>query len=238
MFADTLLESAPNLAHRSAWTKLLSVLLQCMALAVALTIPLLYPERLQYVPPPPTIQLTSASQPVTRTVEQNTSMRSAPTETTEIVQPRYVPTIRPGTDKPRDSGPSGPPAAPCIGTCGGPAIAGLFPPTALTPPHAKPPVPAAPVRVSDWQLGGLVHKVLPEYPIIAKQTRIQGAVVLAATIGKDGRVEHLQLISGHPFLAKAAINAVEQWQYRPYILNHEPIEVQTQITVNFTLGRD
>ena len=88
------------------------------------------------------------------------------------------------------------------------------------------------------QLGALVHKVLPEYPAIAKQIRLQGAVVLLATIAKDGHVEHVEPISGPAMLVLPAKRAVEQWQYRPYILNHEPVEVQTQITVNFILNNN
>jgi len=87
------------------------------------------------------------------------------------------------------------------------------------------------------RLGGLIHKVIPEYPIIAKQLRLEGAVVLLATVGKDGRVEHVQPISGPPLLVRPAMVAVEQWQYRPYLLNQEPVAVQTQITVNFVLNR-
>jgi len=81
-----------------------------------------------------------------------------------------------------------------------------------------------------------VHKVLPQYPIIAKQVGVHGQVVLMAIIGKDGHVEQLKAISGHPMLVPSAVHAVEQWQYRPYLLNHEPVEVQTQITVNFVLN--
>ena len=88
------------------------------------------------------------------------------------------------------------------------------------------------------QLGDLVHRVTPEYPAIAKQIHLQRAVVLLATIGKDGHVEQVKAISGPPLLQNAAKQAVAQWQYRPYVLNHEPIEVQTQITVNFVLNRE
>jgi protein TonB len=66
--------------------------------------------------------------------------------------------------------------------------------------------------------------------------RIQGSVLLQAEISKDGSIQNLRLISGHPMLAPAAIEAVKQWKYRPYILNGEPVEVETQITVNFTLA--
>jgi protein TonB len=101
------------------------------------------------------------------------------------------------------------------------------------------PAPAkGPVRVSEMQLGALIRKVLPEYPAIAKQVHQQGAVVLLATIAKDGHVEHVQPVSGPAMLVAPAMRAVEQWQYRPYVLNHEPVEVQTQITVNFLLNRE
>jgi protein TonB len=88
------------------------------------------------------------------------------------------------------------------------------------------------------QLGDLVRKVVPDYPTIAKQLGIQGSVLLTATVGKDGRVEHVQVVSGPPLLVHSAKQAVEQWQYRPYLLNHEPVVVQTQITVNFVLNRE
>src|SRR5260221_574434 len=76
------------------------------------------------------------------------------------------------------------------------------------------------------------------YPAMAVQTRTQGTVILHALISKDGSIESLQVVSGHPFLARAALDAVRQWRYRPYILNGQPIEVETQVTVNFTLGKD
>ena len=74
------------------------------------------------------------------------------------------------------------------------------------------------------------------YPPLARSVRVQGAVVLAALIGKEGTIENLRLVSGHPMLVPAAIAAVSQWRYRPYILNGEAIEVETQITVNFVLS--
>ena len=76
----------------------------------------------------------------------------------------------------------------------------------------------------------------PGNVLLARQARIQGSVLLQAQISKEGTIEHLTLISGHPMLAPAAIEAVKQWRYKPYILNGEPVEVDTQITVNFTLS--
>jgi protein TonB len=93
------------------------------------------------------------------------------------------------------------------------------------------------VRVSQGVSQGLlIRKVQPVYPPLARQARIQGQVVLQAQISKQGTIENLQLVSGHPMLAPAAIEAVKQWRYKPYFLNGEPVEVDTQITVNFTLA--
>jgi len=85
--------------------------------------------------------------------------------------------------------------------------------------------------------GSLIYRVEPQYPAVAKAMGIQGQVVLAAVISREGSIEKLQPLSGHPFLVKAALDAVRQWRYRPYILNGEPIEVDTRVTVNFTLNR-
>ena len=95
------------------------------------------------------------------------------------------------------------------------------------------------VQVGSGVAGGLlVSKVNPGYPPLARQARVQGAVLLKALISKDGSITNLELISGHPMLAPAAIDAVKQWKYRPYLLNGEPVEVETQVQVNFTLGGD
>jgi len=82
----------------------------------------------------------------------------------------------------------------------------------------------------------LIYRVQPEYPALARQARIQGTVILHALISREGRIENLQLVSGHPMLVQAATAAVRQWRYRPYVLNDQAVEVETQITVNFTLS--
>ncbi len=92
------------------------------------------------------------------------------------------------------------------------------------------------VRVGDTVMAGqVVTKVPPVYPPLARQARIQGLVVLKVLISKTGDVENVQLITGHPMLAPSAIEAVKQWKYKPYLLNGEPVEVETNVTVNFTL---
>jgi protein TonB len=108
----------------------------------------------------------------------------------------------------------------------------------ISPPQVMAP-PAAPRRV---QVGGrlqsamLVRKVEPTYPSLAKQTRIQGTVRFQAVIGKEGAVQDLQFVSGPRALEKAAADAVKRWVYRPTLLNGHPVEVSTQIDINFSLG--
>lgn len=109
------------------------------------------------------------------------------------------------------------------------------------PPPPPPPIPsAAPSRI---KVGGnvaahnLISQPRPVYPPEAKQAGIQGTVQLSAIIDREGRIEHLEVISGHPMLAPAALEAVKQWVYRPTLLNGQPVEVQTQIDVNFTLSQ-
>ena len=105
---------------------------------------------------------------------------------------------------------------------------------------AAAPAGGAPQRIrvgGNAQQMNLIEKVTPAYPPEAKEQRIQGKVTFTANIGKDGRVMSLELISGDPILAEAARQAVQQWVYRPTLLNGEPVEVVTQIDVNFTLSR-
>ena len=87
------------------------------------------------------------------------------------------------------------------------------------------------------QQAKLVRQPRPTYPPLAKQARIQGVVRLSAVIAKDGTIQELSVISGHPLLAPAALEAVRQWVYQPTTLNGEPVEVSTQIDVNFTLSQ-
>jgi len=104
---------------------------------------------------------------------------------------------------------------------------------------APPPPPAAPthpLKISHWAEGNIVYRMQPIYPPLARQARVQGVVELRAIISKAGMIENLVVVRGHPMLATAAIEAVRQWRYRPYLLNNEPIEVETEITVNFVLS--
>jgi protein TonB len=125
------------------------------------------------------------------------------------------------------------------GVLGG-IIGGL--PTAAPPPPPpkaveKPKAPSS-IRVGgNVQAANILKQVKPPYPPLARQARIQGTVKFNAVIGKDGRIQNLQLISGHPLLVAAATQAVEQWVYKPTLLNGEPVDVITTIDVNFTLNQ-
>jgi len=114
------------------------------------------------------------------------------------------------------------------------------------PPTPPPPAPVTvvktkndqPIRVGgNVQAANLIKKVTPAYPPLAKQARIQGTVRFNAVIGKDGAIQNLTLVSGHPLLVPAATEAVKQWVYKPTLLNGDPVDVITQIDVNFTLSQ-
>jgi protein TonB len=95
-----------------------------------------------------------------------------------------------------------------------------------------------PVRVSSMVVAGLlIRKTIPPYPAIARAMGIQGTVVLQATISKSGTIENLRVVSGPAVLQQAALDAVKTWQYRPYLLNKEPVEVETTVSVVFTIAR-
>jgi len=121
---------------------------------------------------------------------------------------------------------------------GGGNAASLFPSVPTSPPP-PPSAASAPQRVQVSQglsQGLLLTQVSPAYPPLARQARIQGTVVVRAVISKDGSIESLTLVSGHPMLVPAAMDAVKQWKYKPYFLKGEPVEVETTINVNFTLA--
>jgi protein TonB len=118
---------------------------------------------------------------------------------------------------------------------------GIWGPIGNNPVVAPPPPTPAPTRhiiVSRWAEGNLIYRVQPIYPPLARQARIQGTVQLRAIISKTGTIENLVAVSGHPMLVPAALNAVRQWRYRPFLLNSAPIDVETEITVNFVLSEN
>jgi protein TonB len=244
MFAESLLETSWAERGRLSWTTLTSFGLQAVIVGMLLLIPLLTtvglpsahvlqgPVSLGGSPPP----LHRTEHPHTPVVPQSNladnvlmAPRSIP-RTVEIFNETEPP---PQVSYNMDPGVEG-------GTGG--ARDGIWKalneslnrtiPTAATPP----PTTRREFRTSKMLQGSLIRRVEPEYPPLAIAARIQGTVVLAAVISKSGTIENLKLVSGHPMLVSAAIDAVRQWQYQPYVLNGEIIEVETQITVNFLLG--
>lgn len=239
MFAETVDASWSERARRG-WLTLTSFGLQAVVLSLLLLLPILRPSGLPLLhrlSTPISLGQPAPEMPSVRPRMGSSFAASAPSIFV-FHRPSPQPILpRPGEDEssPPVSG-AGPylPGAPATG--GGAGIPGLFNDgTRPVVPVAAAPPAAHTIRLSHMSEGDLIRKIQPNYPALARSARIQGVVLLQATIGKQGKIENLQVISGHPMLARAAIDAVRQWRYRPYILNGEPVEVETQITVNFSL---
>jgi protein TonB len=222
--------SAPQPSARR-WTALTSFTLQAVVVAVALFFPMLYPQNL-----PPVFLARRIFVPVSNgEVRADTDRRRAgsggPTRPAVLIVSRDPFTFSKARTPAADTGPDAPPLGDGsrVGIDLGPIVS--ISPTTL--PHA--PEPAPPLRLSRMMEGNLIRRVEPQYPIIAKQIHLEGAVVLKAIISREGNIERLEVASGPGLLAHSAVDAVRQWQYRPYLLNDEPVEVETQITVNFVL---
>jgi len=243
MFEDSLIESGGRLSTKRGLTTTVSFLLQMLLLGVLVLIPLLFTEALPKTqlmtflvapPPPPPPPPPPAAAPVKVVKQVQTDIINGQLRTPTKI-PEKVQMIKEEEAPPpvMSSGvvggvPGGVPG----GQMGG-VIGGIINSAAIVPKVATP----QRVRVSQGVTQGLlIRKIQPAYPPLARQARIQGTVLLQAEISKEGTIENLRLISGHPMLAPAAIEAVKQWRYKPYILNGEPVEVETQITVNFTLA--
>jgi periplasmic protein TonB len=136
-----------------------------------------------------------------------------------------------GTGRGDSSGDSG------AGVPGGTGIPdGLGVDTRAIPPPPTVPAPSAPVKMSEGVMEAqLIHRVQPVYPAVARTMHLSGMVQLRAIIGTDGRVRQMEVLSGHPILARAAVEAVNEWRYRPTLLSGKEVEVETLITVNFIL---
>lgn len=239
MFADCLLENHWTNHGRRGWTTLASFALQTLGIAIVI-LPLISTEGL------PKLHLISMSAPLPPPGPPPVGVRhpnSNPGQSNMfhgiVVSPSSIPAeVSRVVD---DSAPQD--AAPCsICVPGGtgsfsnvnPVFNSLGTTAAIVPPPPKP--VAHPSRISHMMEGNLVYKVQPVYPPLARSARIQGSVLLRASISRSGTIENLNVISGHPMLVGAALDAVRQWRYRPYILNDEPVEVETQVTVNFSLS--
>jgi protein TonB len=238
-------------------TVLLAFALQIVLIVVAVIIPMVWFDVLPTAqlqsflvapPPPPPPPPPPAAAPPVKVVKVIPRQFDAGKLMAPKVVPKEVATIKEEELPPPTSGVAGVvggvPGGVAGGTPGGVlgGIIGSVPSAAPPPPPPpkKEEKPATPQRIKvggNVQSARLVRQPRPVYPPLAKQARISGVVKLGAIISKDGTIQHLEVISGHPLLVPAALEAVKQWVYQPTLLNGEPVEVQTQIDVNFTLSQ-
>ncbi len=246
MFED-LVESSPvPKKTNKPWTIVVSTLLQVTLLGVLILVPLIYTEALPKTmlttllvapppppppPPPPAATPVKVVKPVARLMQAGKLMapRAIPKEVNIIKEQEMPPDM--SAVGVVGGVPGGVPGGQAGGVLGG-IIGGVG-------SNLPPPPKEAPKRIrvgGQVQTAKLVNKVTPVYPPLAKQARIQGTVRLQAVIAKDGSVVELQVLSGHPLLVQAALDAVRQWRYHPTLLNGEPVEVVTTVDVIFTLS--
>jgi periplasmic protein TonB len=218
------------------WTAIASFTLQAALVGAALVLPLLQPESL-----PEALARRPIFRPLSAGVEhppvtQNSNSSFTGHAAVYPLMVRTGPTIPMGNVGPTDPNAVGPPGMPVIGVRDGTdnVLSNIIG-TPVVHPVPAPPTHTAPVSVI--MEGNLVHKVEPRYPVIAQQVGIQGAVVINALISRNGNIEQMHIVSGQPLPAAAALAAVREWKYRPYYLNGEPVEVETEITVNFIWHR-
>ncbi|HXZ12104.1 MAG TPA: energy transducer TonB [Candidatus Sulfotelmatobacter sp.] len=245
MFDDLVISSAKPKRTKTWWTVMLSTAVQVGIIFVLILIPLIYTEALPKQmlttflvapappppPPPPPAAVQRIVKPVARLIQQGKMM--APT-----VIPKKVEMIK-EEELPPDVGAIGVVGGVPGGIAGGSASGVLGGIIGGVGSNLPPPPKAAPSRIrvgGNVQAASIVRQVMPIYPPIAKTAHISGTVILHAIIGKDGSVQDLTYMSGPPLLMKSALDAVKQWRYKPTLLNGEPVEVDTTISVVFTLG--
>jgi protein TonB len=247
MFEQSLIEHTLG-QTKTKYTVVVSFLVQCLAISIMVLVPLIYTNALPakqlmsflVAPPPPP---PPPPPPVVVKVQQRVLPKEF--DAGKLMQPRAIPktvTFIKEDDVPALAGVvGGVPGGFAGGGLGG-VIGGIVSAAPSAPPPPPPPKveapKAAPQRI---RVGGNVQRAnqifapSPVYPPLAKQARIQGVVRLNAIINKEGLIEQLSAVSGHPLLIPSALEAVKKWRYKPTLLNGEPVEVVTQIDVNFTL---
>ena len=248
IFSDSLLEFGVQ-RKRKAFATTTSIIVNCVAIGILVVVPLLFTEDLPkaqlltflVAPPPPPPPPPPAAAQAQRVVKQiETDLLSSGKLRTPTKIPQKIEMLKEDETPPMPTSggvvggvPGGIPGGQLGGVIGG--IVSATSNLAAVPKF----IPVAPQRVRISQgvtKGLLIHRVEPSYPMLAKQARVQGEVVLSAIINTNGEIENLQLVSGHPMLVPQAIAAVKQWRYKPYLLNGQPVEVETTITVIFSLS--
>lgn len=243
MFEDSLVESGGKIKTKRGATTTISFILEFLFLGILVLLPLIFTEALPTKqlmtmitappPPPPPPPPPAAAPVVVKKIQSELDNGQLRTPT---AIPKKIQMIK-EDEPPPSAGPAGVVGGVPGGVPGG-TMGGVLGSVMSSVPTAVPKV-ATPQRVRVSQgvsQGLLIHKVQPQYPPLARQARIQGTVVLQALIGKDGSIQNLHVVSGHPMLTNSALEAVKEWKYKPYYLNGEPVEVETTINVNFTLS--
>jgi len=241
LFHDSLVISGAKLRLLNPWAAVASVTLLSLLLIALVAVPLfhtavLLPEHrtltMLYLPP------TAAASNVKSLPAPPPAFRNIPTKMSIPIR-LHATQEAPAAPAVITSGIVGGVPGGVVGGIPGGALGGVLGGTGSLPVLAKAPAPMprrmrVPARIAE---ANLVYDVAPKYPPEAGRERIEGTVVLMAVIGKDGTVQDVRVQSGLSVLAQAAIEAVKQWRYRPYLLNGEPVEVDSQITINFNLSR-
>jgi protein TonB len=251
MFEQTFVEGVGK--TNKTWTVLLSFGLQILLIVIAIVIPMIYFDALPKSqltsflvapppPPPPPPPPAAAPPKVVKVIPRQfdagrlMAPKAIPKEIAMIKEEELPPPSAGGVV---GGVPGGMPGGSIGGVIGG--IVGSVPSAA--PPPPPPPKADKPVTPQRIRVGGNVQQAMlirqpkPVYPPLAKQARISGHVILNAVIAKDGTISNLSVASGHPLLIQSALEAVKQWVYKPTLLNGEPVEVVTQIDVNFSLSQ-
>lgn len=237
MFRESLLESAGGVRTNQRWTTLFSLSLEAMAIAVLVLLPLLENQALPRLLWNVTTPVAPPPLGVPDPGHGGGGRQSPHANNLILTQPPSIPLHTDTTSDGRGSSAEGSGPDLPLGYEWGvrDSVGPLLP--APVVPITPPPAPVA-RRVSIVTEGNVVYKVLPTYPPIAKQIGAQGPVVLHAVISREGMVESLRVVSSaHPVLNDAALAAVAQWRFRPYLLNGVAVDVEAQITVNFVMSR-
>ncbi|MGJ5813391.1 energy transducer TonB [Paludibaculum fermentans] len=252
MFEQSFVEG--TVKTNRGWPVVVSSCLQVTLITAGVIVPLMNPEMLPrngilstYLATPP---LPPAPAPPAQPMVQTTARKTAPRQVREgqLIAYTRVPTKVNLIEDPPDLG-QGPGVVGGIenglpNSMGNSLINQLVNSSQKPvepPPVVKPVVqqtkPPERIRVgSTVQEARIISRKIPEYPRLALQTRQQGTVTFTAIISRDGTIQHLQLISGHPLFVQAATEAVKQWRYRPTLLNGEPVEVVAPIEIKFILN--
>ncbi len=244
MFETVLLDATARARKQRRWTAVLSLAVQIALVGMLLILPMIAPESIPELRSRIIVTVPrAAAAPSERRATPAGGSTTKPQRPDQIAlyQPAEIPpTIDSGSDEvPAPPSPSLP-AGNCTPRCGvgGPdGVTGGDPLSNFVPTvRPKPDAPTERLVISHLDPGFLLHRMQPVYPRIARLAGVQGPVILRAVISKEGEIQELRVISGHPWLSPAARDAVQHWRYRPYLLNGAAVEVETQVIVNFVLS--